>query len=172
MSPTRKLNCVLTLLFACSFAPAVASGAQRAARAAAASAPAATVRAFYRFHLSHDTAFAERNVRLRRHWLEPRLYRLLLFELHRPTPPDEPPYMEGDPFTNSQETPQTFRTGVTTIDDDGAQVETFFLWTERSRVLSQRRYLVHLRRSRGRWLISNITDEGGEDLLKELQRMK
>src|SRR6266536_1398959 len=69
----------------------------------------ATVRAFYKFHFSHDQTFTPKTLVRRRKWLTPELYDLLRYELERDTPKDEPPEIEGDPFTDSQEGPTSFR---------------------------------------------------------------
>ena len=77
--------------------------------------PREAVRAFYTFHLAHNKDLTVRNVRLRKRWLTPDLYKLLLDELReaeaRKTHPDEAPYFEGDPLTDSQEYPDSFRVG-------------------------------------------------------------
>ncbi|MFY9571481.1 MAG: hypothetical protein WAV20_08795, partial [Blastocatellia bacterium] len=80
--------------------PAVAVSFSGGARAPASNA----VRSFYKYHLAHNKDFTVRNVRLRKRWLTPELYRLLLKELNRQaeyskTHPDEVPDFNGDPFT-------------------------------------------------------------------------
>src|SRR5690349_2120103 len=83
-----------------------------------ASSPTQVVKSFYRFHFSHGYNFLKRNIRRRRGWLSPTLFQLLMNEFRR----DEEyakahpgysyvSYMNGDPFTNSQEFPNSFRVG-------------------------------------------------------------
>src|SRR5437773_1260655 len=73
-----------------------------AATRAAPPGPADTVRSFYRYHFAHDRGFT-RAALDRRHWLTAELYGLLRYERERKTAPDEVPFLDGDPFTDSQE---------------------------------------------------------------------
>src|SRR5262245_15975556 len=85
-------------------------------------APDATVRSFYTFHFAHNKNFTRANVQRRRQWLSPELLKLLLNEFKREDEyskdhPNEDfvPYMEGDPFTSSQEYPTSFQLGKSQV---------------------------------------------------------
>ena len=97
--------------------PAADPGAAPAAGPAAGadpdvSAATAVARAFYEFHFRHDMGFGEAGLRARRQWLAPALYRSLLTEARKPKSSDEVPLIDGDPFTDSQEYPSSFRIGT------------------------------------------------------------
>ncbi len=70
------------------------------------------VRAFYAYHLKHDMGFSEAGLRARRRWLAPALFEALLAEARKPGSPDMVPKIDGDPFTDSQEYPTSFRLGA------------------------------------------------------------
>lgn len=133
-------------------------------------AAAATVRSFFRFHLARDMSFTRENVVRRRRWLTPELYRLLLDEYHREElesakHPDEVVYMAGDPFTSTQEHPNSFRVGRPLIRGSRATVPVVFFLD--GQVLRKARIEVS---RRGRvWLIHNIMTGDDDDLLKLLR---
>jgi hypothetical protein len=131
------------------------------------------VRLFYRFHYTHDQSFLKPNVELRKGWLTAELYKLLMNEFsrydeHLKTHPDDAPYMEGDPFTNSIEDPDAYIVGVSTVRRDGrAIVPVRFLWHDRLHHTIK----VELMRSADAWLICNLHYDGEEaDLLTQLRR--
>jgi len=135
-------------------------------------AAARAVRNFYQYHFAHDRGFLKSNVERRRRWLTPELYGLLMNEFrraaaHQKTHPDDAPFMNGDPFTNSQEYPDTFRAGRATVRGATAEVPVTFRWRATAETKTVR---VELRRRQGRWLIRNVTPEGEADLLKLLRR--
>lgn len=139
--------------------------------------PAArAVSAFYKFHLARNKDFTVANLRVRRRWLSPELYKLLLGELkreaeQRKTHPDEAPYFEGDPLTNSQEYPDSFRVGKTENGGDLAKVTVTMMWSPRtSRGRDQRDIVVEVKRTGTGWLINDIIDNQGSRLQDELKR--
>jgi hypothetical protein len=143
------------------------------------SAPSQAVNSFYRFHLSHNMDFTKRNVIQRRGWLTPELYGLLLNEFKREdeyskTHLDEMSYMQGDPFTDSEEYPTSFRVGKSTLSGEKAQVEVTFLWgAKSSRGKDSRDSVVELAKDQGKWLVSNIiVKKESYDLRAELRREK
>lgn len=135
-----------------------------------------TARSFYRFHLAHNKDFSARNVQQRRRWLTPELYKLLLDELEREAQesranPDEAPYFEGDPFTASQEFPDSFRVGKVDLESELAKVTVTLLWSARtSRGRDKRDIVVEMKRAGGRWLIADIVSNDGTRLLDDLKR--
>jgi len=136
----------------------------------------AAVRAFYQFHLIHEKNFTARNVRLRKRWLTPELFGLLLGELKREAEeskahPDEAPYFEGDPFTDSQEYPDSFRVGQSEVNGDLAKVTVTLLWSARtSRGRDKRDIVVEVTRTSAAWLINDVLHGDGGRLKDELKR--
>jgi len=109
------------------------------------------------------------------------LYKLLLNEFVREkeysrTHPNESfvPYMEGDPFTQSQEYPTSFRIGKALVTGNKADVKIIFLWDEKSsRGRDERNVQIDLVKQNGKWLIDNIIDmDNHSNLLKDLKREK
>lgn len=82
------------------------------------------VRSFYTFHLAHNKDFTLRNIQQqRKRFLTPELYGLLVNEIKRQAVyskahPDEAPDYEGDPLTDSQEYPDSFRVGKADVTVD------------------------------------------------------
>ena len=167
----RSLLTGIAVIFSCVAqwpVGALAAGPQEAALR--------SVRSFYTYHLARNKDFTVRNVRLRRRWLTPELYNLLLGELKREaerskTHPDEAPYFEGDPLTNSQEYPDSFRMGKTEVSGDRGMVTVTLLWSARtSRGRDQRDIVVEVSKRGGGWLINDIIDNQGSKLQDELRR--
>jgi hypothetical protein len=144
--------------------------AQPARRAAAAAEQAA--KSFYGYHFAHDRGFARANIVQRRRWLSPELYRLLLNEFSREAAfrkahPDEVPFMTGDPFTDTQEYPDTFAVGAAVVSGNTARVPVTF---GRSDAAEKRTLQIELLKQGGRWLIHDVRREGDAGLLKLLRR--
>jgi len=124
--------------------------------------------------------FTRQSVRLKRRWITPELYGLLLNEFKREgeygkahPKEDFVPYMEGDPFTDSQEYPTSFRVGKASVSDDSAKVTVTFLWgSKNSSSQDQRNTVIELVRNQGAWVIRNIVQADGRDLLTDLKREK
>lgn len=133
-------------------------------------------RSFFRFHFAHDKGFTLRNVRQRKPWLTTELYKLLLDELKREAEeskahPDEAPYFEGDPFTDSQESPDSFRVGKSDVNGDRAKVPVTLLWSAHtSRGRDKRDIIIELSRTGNGWLISDVLNSDGKSLRDELKR--
>jgi uncharacterized protein DUF3828 len=134
------------------------------------------VRSFYTFHLARNKDFKPANVRLRRRFLTPELYQLLLDELKREearskTQPDEAPYFEGDPLTDSQEYPDSFRMGKADMSGDRAKVTVTMVWSAKtSRGRDQRDIVVEVAKSGAAWLIDDIISSDGSRLQDQLKR--
>src|SRR5215216_6070498 len=130
---------------------------------------ASTVKAFYAFHFKHNFDYTERGLKQRQRWLDESLYKLLIAESKRSqetTKQDEAPDLNGDPFTNSQEYPNSFRIGKVEQDGKNATVEVIFVWKEKNKGIDQKRVRVQLARSAESWKIANIIAEGDDDLVK------
>jgi hypothetical protein len=134
------------------------------------------VGAFYAYHLAHNKNFTVRNVQLRKRFLTPELYGLLLKELKRQAAeskahPDEAPDFEGDPLTDSQEYPDSYRLGKAEVSDDHAKVTVTLLWSARtSRGRDKRDIVVELTKAGGSWLIDDIISNQGSRLRDELKK--
>ena len=136
---------------------------------------ASTVKAFYTFHFKNKFDYSAQGLRLRHKWLDEALYRLLLLELKKSeasSRKNEVPELNGDPFTNSQEYPTTFRIGTATETSTSAKVAVFFIWKEQDKVIDEKRIEVELAKSRLSWKISNIIAKVDpyDDLLQFLKR--
>jgi hypothetical protein len=120
--------------------------------------------------------FTKPNVVQRKRWLSPGLYQLLLNEFRREAAyarshprEDFVPHMDGDPFTDSQDTPNSFEVGETSINGPRAQVRVTLKWSGGD----DRNLNVDLMRAGDSWLIDNILDVSEkQDLRKDLTRAK
>lgn len=170
---TNRVRVVLLIGIVIIPSIAVTSLAQEASSKGAA---LRAVRSFYTFHLARNKDFTARNIRLRKRWLTADLYKLLLAELkreeeERKAHPDEAPYFEGDPLTDSQESPDSFRTGKVTSSGDVVKVTVTLLWSARtSRGRDKRDIVVELNRIGTGWLIGDIINSDGKRLRDELKR--
>jgi len=126
--------------------------------------PAAVVQAFYAFHFAHDMAFTRAAVRARSRWLSSDLLEHIRAYFARPDKRDEVPAIDGDPFTDSQEYPRTFRVGAATVTGDTARVPVAMVWLEGER----RVVTVVLMPVRGTWRIADVRYPRGEPSLREL----
>jgi len=124
---------------------------------------AAVVRAFYRYHFAHEMAFTRAAVRRRARWLAPDLLARCRAYFARSSPADGPPDIDGDPFTDSQEYPATFRVGATTRSGDTALVAVRFSW----RTGGRRDVTVVLVGARA-WRIADVRYATGSSLRAEL----
>ena len=159
---------IVLSLVVCTPAPARTASSQDAA--------ASAVRAFYTFHLSRNKNFTVRNVQLRKRFLTAELYGLLLKELKRQAAkskahPDEAPDFEGDPLTDSQQYPDSFRVGKAEVSGDLAKVTVTLLWSARtSRGRDKRDIIVEMTKRGSGWLINDIVNNQGSRLQDELKR--
>lgn len=138
-------------------------------------AAAATLKAFYTFHFKNKFDYSAKGLKRRQRWLDAKLYQLLVAEDKKSTAmKDEAPELNGDPFTNSQEYPNTFRIGDTRQEYEKAFVEVVFVWQEKGKVIDERSIEVELSKAGKLWKISNILDKSSPDgnLLHFLQRGK
>ncbi len=136
--------------------PATAQGART---------PEAVVRAFYTYHFAHDMAFTPAAIRRRSRWLAPDLLEQIRVYFATPGPADQPSTIDGDPFTDSQEYPRTFRVGTATARGDSAFVPVTVAWPE-----GDRRVVTNvLVMSRGAWKIADLRFADGGTLRKLLR---
>ena len=136
------------------------------------------VNAFYRFHLSHNKDFTARNIQLRRRFLTPEFYQLLLNEVKRHSAyskahPDEVPDYDGDPLTDSQEYPDSFRAGAQAMDGARAKITVTLLWSARtSRGKDKRDIVVVAVQGASGWLIDDIINNEGSSLRDEFKKSR
>lgn len=169
MNTQRSRVCLIALVIICLASLQVP--AQRSRGRASSQGAVAVVQSFFRYHLPEDKNFTGANIKRRRRWLTPELYRLLLAEYHREEAeyekhPDEAVFIEGDPFTNSQEYPDSFRVGKPVVHGSQATVPITFYWANGN---EPRAANVKVKRQGRVWLIHNILPAGDEDLLKLLR---
>jgi len=138
-----------------------------------------TVGEFYSLHFARGDRmyFNPVNIRHKRKWLTPELYRLMLYEFRREREyakanADQPlkPYFCGDVFSDSESLPQAFRVMGAKQDGDRARVTVVVYWNNNTVGKMKRRIGVVLVKREGNWLIENLLYEQGKDLVSELKR--
>ena len=125
--------------------------------------PESVVRAFYRFHFAHDMAFTRTALGRREQWLSPDLRALCRAYFAAPSPAGEVPEIDGDPFTDSQEYPVSFRVGAATVAGDTALEPVTLSWKA-----GDRRVVTVVLVAGGGWKIADVRYERGETLRGEL----
>jgi hypothetical protein len=132
------------------------------------SAVADPVQGFYRFHFAHDMGFTPDSVKARSAWLSPALLKICVAYFASPSAPDEVPVINGDPFTNSQEYPNSFQVGTPSLSNSTALIPVSFQWPDgRKRSLS-----VALVVQNQKWLIDNIRYPDGSSLRSLIAKNK
>lgn len=173
---THPAKLVSLIIIVC----ALLLGVRTAANAQTTSAPQApainAVRSFYAFHLAHNKNFTFRNVQQRKRFLTPELYGLLVGEIKRQAAytkahPDEAPDFEGDPLTDSQEYPDSFRVGKADGSGDVVKVAVTLLWSARtSRGRDKRDIVVEMTKRGQAWLINDVVNNEGTSLREDLKK--
>jgi hypothetical protein len=110
-------------------------------------------------HMAGDMAFTPQLVAPKRRFLTPELNAAIDAYFARPVPDDEPPPINGDPFTNSQEYPRGFRIAAVGEDETTASVDIVFTHEGADRPMS-----VLLRRTAEGWRIDDLRYEDGTTL--------
>jgi len=131
---------------------------------AATASPADTVRAFYERHFAQGLAFTEENVAAQVPWFAPNLYTSLIAELRKPSSPDEGPRINGDPLTDTQEYPTSFKIrGIETARNTATRMVHFAL------PVGGHVVRVLLTRIGHNWRITDFRYEGGLSLRRLLR---
>jgi hypothetical protein len=126
--------------------------------------PETVVDKFYKYHFSHDMGFTQETLTHRSEWLTPELLELCNVYFKIPENPDEPPYIEGDPFTGSQEYPSRYSVGKGKIADTSARVPVVFTWKEDGHSTKAE---VVLKKNKEKWLIDDV-EFPDQDALRKL----
>lgn len=130
---------------------AISAAPDSVAQAPAAT-PEAVVRAFYAYHFAHDMAFTAAAVRRRARWLTADLLALCRAYFARPSPADEVPAIDGDPFTDSQDTPDAYQVGAATVAGDTSLIPVALSWKAGDR----RTIVAVLVKVRGAWRMTDL----------------
>jgi hypothetical protein len=125
--------------------------------------PEDVVKAFYKFHLSHDMGFSEDSVKVKEAWFTKDLLEKMLAKLREPVPQYQDPDIDGDPFTDSQEYPKRFKIKGSSIAGDKATVMVQVYPPGRKRNIQ----VVLLHQPEG-WLIDDLVYEDATTLRKQL----
>lgn len=139
-----------------------------------------TVRSFYSQHFNNEAerGFTRENIAKKEKFLTPELYRLLQHEFERQEEfvkahPDEVPFIDGDPFTDSQEYPTGFKVGECDISGESRTKHNVNLfWKSADDKPTQRVMKVEVEKRGGKWLINDFIDDTNESLVKTLGREK
>jgi len=131
----------------------LAMGAAASSKDSPEAAAKRTAEELYTFHMAHDMGFAPETLALRAHWLTPELLALAKAYFARPHPHDEAPVIDGDPFTNAQDTPRRFSVAPATLKAGEARVEITFFWDADPKTTAT----LVLRQRGDAWLVDDIT---------------
>lgn len=113
--------------------------------------PFVVVQQFFKAHFAGDMAFTEASLKAKQASLTEDLYQKLMAELKKPVPKGEVPNIDGDPFTDSQEYPESFKVTHSSVKGDKAAVTVDFLWPENKTTVQ----VALVRTSKG-WLIDDL----------------
>jgi hypothetical protein len=116
--------------------------------------PFVIVQKFFQAHFAHDMGFTEASLKAKQEWLTEDFYNRLMAELKKPVPKGEVPNINGDPFTDSQEYPESFKVTHSAAKGDKATVTVQFSWPD-DRTTVQ---VALLKTAKG-WLIDDIVYE-------------
>lgn len=132
---------------------------------AAADTPGHAVQRLLEAHFAGDMGFTVTSVDAKRVHLAATLQRAIDAYFAHPHPQDEPPPINGDPFTDSQEYPVVFSVRETRMEADVARVPVRFDDGHRTRQIE-----FELRKDAGAWRVSELRYEDGSTLTQVLAR--
>jgi len=101
-------------------------------------------------------------------WLSPELQKICASYFALPGMPDEVPVIDGDPFTDSQEYPNSFRVGAPRVSGATALMPVSFQWPDGRK----RSVTVELVMNSRRWLIDDIRYSDGRSLRNLISKKK
>jgi hypothetical protein len=124
------------------------------------------VKSFYRKHLAAgNTSYTERNILAKRKWLSKPLFDALVAERKKSAKSDSAPYLNGDPFTDSQEYPSSF--SIDTFDCRKAETTVKVTFTNQPET---KWVIVKLVLQNHQWKIDNVFYQDGNNLFANLRK--
>lgn len=138
-----------------------------ATKATASLTPEAVVARLLVDHFTHDMAFTKASIARKRGWLSAALNRQIAAYFAAPFPEDEPPPINGDPITNSQDYPTRFAIARAAVAGREAKVRVRFTDEGRSRPTE---FL--LRRGDVGWRIDDLIYDDGSRFSASLKPEK
>ncbi len=126
--------------------------------------PEGVVERFLEQHFNGDMGFTPENMQEKSGWLTDRLKQRITRYFAQPTPGDEVPAIDGDPFTYSQEYPLRFAVGKAKLVNSSAQVAVRFADAYRNHVVT---YV--LMRDGTHWKLDDLRYEDGTRLVRLLK---
>lgn len=139
-------------------------------RSHAGASPEATVQALLVQHLAGDMALNAAAVQAKSAWLSPALAGRLLRWLAQPQPADEVPDLNGDPFTDSQEPPESFTLAPARVQGDSAEVRVQFRGAGPQGAARPWRLRLLLQRVQGEWRVDDLLLRDGQRLSRLIAR--
>ena len=127
-----------------------------ASKGAAATTPEAVVARLLADHFTHDMGFTKESAARKRGWFTSGLNRKIAAYFAAPFPEDEPPPIDGDPITNSQEYPTRFAIARAIVNGREAKVRVQFSDEGRTRPTE---FL--LRRGDSGWRVDDLVYDDG-----------
>lgn len=131
-----------------------------------AASPEATVQQLLIHHMSGNMALSRESVASQRKWLSDSLVEQFSHWFTRTAGTDAVPELNGDPFTDSQESPDSFELSLAAVKGDEAELTVTF------RDAADASYPVYylLSRVNGTWRIDDLRYRDGERLSRLLER--
>lgn len=128
--------------------------------------PEAIVQMLLIRHMSGNMALSRESVASQREWLSTRIVEQFGGWFTRTAGSNDVPELNGDPYTDSQESPESFELSPASVQGNAAEVTVSF------RDAAGARYPVHYLLSRvdGTWRINDVRYRDGERLSQLLQR--
>ncbi|MBB6095959.1 hypothetical protein HNQ60_004850 [Povalibacter uvarum] len=135
-------------------------------RTSIAASPEAIVQLLLIQHMSGNMALSRESVASQREWLSARIVEQFDGWFTRTAGNDEVPELNGDPYTDSQESPESFELSAASVKGNEAEVTVTF------RDAADARYPVQYLLSRvdGTWRVDDLRYRDGERLSQLLQR--
>jgi hypothetical protein len=112
----------------------------------------------YAQHFKEGQVFSPATLRAREVWFTPRFYQLMLADMSGPS--DEVGYIDGDLFTDSQETAYRYTVGDARRSHDTVYVNVDVQLDSTAR--ERRRVVVAVVPAQGGWQIANFIDSSGD----------
>jgi len=135
------------------------------------------VKSFYSYHFGNEMDFGRENIVKKEKFLTPEFYKLVIYELDRQERfvkenADQVPFINGDPFTDSQEYPTSFRIGkCAVVEPNKVVIEVLMFW--KFQVGSdQREMKIEVFKQDDKWLINDFVDGENKSLQKLFSREK